>query len=85
MLQGKQSSNELFFFFVLFTLITKVTPKLILVIPYIYSMKEENVYVELTWEELETVLSALRAIKNMVDNDRLDEVYVKLSTQYKGV
>lgn len=48
-------------------------------------MKEENVYVELTWEELETVLSALRAIKNMVDNDRLDEVYVKLSTQYKGV
>jgi hypothetical protein len=48
-------------------------------------MKEENVYVELTWTELETVLSALRAIKNMVDNDRLDEVYVKLSTQYKGV
>jgi hypothetical protein len=48
-------------------------------------MKEENVYVELTWSELETVLSALRAIKNMVDNDRLDEVYVKLSTQYKGV
>jgi hypothetical protein len=48
-------------------------------------MKEQNVYVELTWEELETVLSALRAIKNMVDNDRLDEVYVKLSTQYKGV
>ena len=47
-------------------------------------MKEENVYVELTWNELETVLSALRAIKNMVDNDRLDAVYVKLSTQYKG-
>jgi hypothetical protein len=47
-------------------------------------MKEENVYVELTWEELETVLSALRAIKNMVDNDRLDALYVKLSTKYKG-
>ena len=47
-------------------------------------MKEENVYVELTWNELETVLSALRAIKNMVDSDALDAVYVKLSTQYKG-
>jgi hypothetical protein len=47
-------------------------------------MKEENVYVELTWDELETVLSALRAIKNMVDSDKLDAVYVKLSTQYKG-
>jgi hypothetical protein len=47
-------------------------------------MKEENVYVELTWEELETVLAALSAIKNMVDSDKLDAVYVKLSTKYKG-
>lgn len=47
-------------------------------------MKEENVYVELTWDELTTVLAALSAIKNMVDNEKLDAVYVKLSTQYKG-
>jgi hypothetical protein len=47
-------------------------------------MKEENVYVELTWEELETVLAALSAVKNMVDSDKLDAVYVKLSTKYRG-
>ena len=47
-------------------------------------MEGENVYVELTWEELETVLAALSAIKNMVDSDKLDAVYVKLSTKYKG-
>lgn len=47
-------------------------------------MKEENVYVELTWEELETVLAALSAVKNMVDSDKLDAVYIKLSTKYKG-
>lgn len=47
-------------------------------------MEGESVYVELTWEELETVLAALSAIKNMVDSDKLDAVYVKLSTKYKG-
>jgi hypothetical protein len=46
---------------------------------------EEKVYVVLTWEELKTVLAGLSAIKNMVDSDKLDAVYVKLSTQYKGV
>ena len=45
----------------------------------------ETVTIKLTWDELTTVLAALSAIKNMVDNEKLDAVYVKLSTQYKGV
>jgi hypothetical protein len=45
---------------------------------------EEEVSVVLTWDELKTVLAALSAVKNMVDSDKLDAVYVKMSTQYKG-
>jgi len=48
-------------------------------------MKEENVYVELTWEELEMVLMAVKYVKSQIDNNNLDSAYVKLSTQYKGV
>ena len=45
---------------------------------------EETVAIEVTWKEFETMLSAIRAMKNMVDNDALDALYVKLSTKYKG-
>lgn len=44
----------------------------------------ETVAIVLTWEEFETMLSAIRAMKNMVDSDALDALYIKLSTQYKG-
>lgn len=46
---------------------------------------EDIIEVKLTWQELEVVLGAVSAIKNMVDSDKLDAVYVKLSTQYRGV
>lgn len=45
---------------------------------------EETVVIEVTWKEFETMLSAIRAMKNMVDSDKLDAVYIKLSTKYKG-
>ena len=45
---------------------------------------EEKVYVELTWNEYETLLSAIKAIKSMVDSEALDALYVKLATKYKG-
>ena len=60
----------------------KQFPFYFFVIPYIYSM--ETVAIVLTWEEFETMLSAIRAMKNMVDSDALDALYIKLSTQYKG-
>jgi hypothetical protein len=47
-------------------------------------MEKEKVYVELTWSEYETMLSAIRAMKNMVDSEALDALYIKLATKYKG-
>lgn len=43
----------------------------------------EKVTVELTWDELEMVLMAVKYVKSQVDSDKLDEAYVKLSTKYK--
>ena len=35
----------------------------------------------MTWEEYKTLLAALNAINNMVDNEKLDSLYVKLYMQ----
>ena len=45
----------------------------------------EEVQIQLTWSELQAVLAAVKYVKDQVDSDALDEAYVKLSTQYKGV
>jgi hypothetical protein len=45
----------------------------------------EEVQIQLTWDELQVVLSAVKYVKNQVDSDKLDTAYVKLSTQYRGV
>lgn len=45
----------------------------------------EEMQVQLTWDELQVVLAAVKYVKDQVDNDKLDTAYVKLSTQYKGV
>lgn len=45
----------------------------------------EEVQIQLTWDELKAVLAAVFYVKDQVDSDTLDEAYVKLSTQYKGV
>ena len=45
----------------------------------------EEVQITLTWDELQVVLAAVKYVKNQVDSDKLDEAYIKLSTQYKGV
>ena len=45
----------------------------------------ENVTITLEWEEYTTMLAAISAVKNMVDSEKLDALYVKLSTKYKGV
>lgn len=45
----------------------------------------EEIQIQLTWKELQAVLAAVKYVKNQVDNDALDEAYVKLSTKYKGV
>ena len=43
----------------------------------------ETVTVELSWEEYKTMMSALEAIKQMVDSQKLDELYVKLYMKRK--
>lgn len=43
----------------------------------------ETVTVELTWEEYRTMMSAIEAMKQMVDSQKLDELYVKLYTKRK--
>lgn len=43
----------------------------------------ETVTVELSWEEYRTMMSALEAMKQMVDSQKLDELYVKLYTKRK--
>lgn len=43
----------------------------------------ETVTVELSWEEYKTMMSALEAMKQMVDSQKLDELYVKLYTKRK--
>ena len=45
----------------------------------------ENVTITLEWEEYTMMLAAISAMKNMVDNEKLDALYVKISTEYKGV
>lgn len=45
----------------------------------------EEVTITLAWEEYKTMLAAVSAMKNMIDNEKLDALYVKLSTKYKGV
>lgn len=45
----------------------------------------EEIGVRLTWEELKAVLGAVKYVKDQVDSNKLDTVYVKLSTKYKGV
>ena len=43
----------------------------------------EKVTVELTWEEYKTMMSALEAMKQMVDSQKLDELYIKLYVKRK--
>lgn len=43
----------------------------------------DTVTVELTWEEYKTMMSALEAMKQMVDSQKLDELYIKLYTKRK--
>jgi hypothetical protein len=45
----------------------------------------DEVTVTLTWDELTAVLAAVKYVKQQVDSDKLEEAYIKLSTQYKGV
>lgn len=45
---------------------------------------EETVQIQLTWNELKAVLSAVKYVKDQVDSDILDEAYITLSTKYKG-
>lgn len=45
----------------------------------------EEIQVQLTWNELKAVLAAVKYVKDQVDSDALEEAYVKLSTQYRGV
>ena len=45
----------------------------------------EEIQETLTWNELKAVLAAVFYVKDQVDSDALDEAYVRLSTQYKGV
>lgn len=43
----------------------------------------ETVTVELTWEEYKTMMSALEAVKQMVDSQKLEDVYLKLYMKRK--
>ena len=43
----------------------------------------EKVTVELTWEEYKTMMSAVEAVKQMVDSQKLDELYIKLYVKRK--
>jgi hypothetical protein len=45
----------------------------------------DEVTVQLTWDELKAVLAAVKYVTRQVDSDKLEEAYIKLSTQYKGV
>jgi hypothetical protein len=43
----------------------------------------DKVNLELTWEEYKTMMSAIEAMKQMVDSQKLDELYVKLYMERK--
>ena len=43
----------------------------------------DRVTVELTWEEYKTMMSAVEAMKQMVDSQKLDELYIKLYMKRK--
>ena len=45
----------------------------------------EEIQIQLTWDELKAVLSAVKYVKDQVDSDTLDQAYITLSTKYKGV
>jgi|688.fasta_scaffold2008407_2 hypothetical protein len=46
---------------------------------------EEKVVLELTWDEYTTMMSALQAVNNMVDSDKLSKLYIKLSMDRKVI
>jgi hypothetical protein len=43
----------------------------------------DKVNLELTWEEYKTMMSAIEAMKQMVDSQKLDELYIKLYVKRK--
>jgi len=43
----------------------------------------DKVTIVISWEEYGTMLSAITAMKNMVDSDKLDQLYVKLYMERK--
>lgn len=43
----------------------------------------DTVTVELTWEEYKTMMSAIEAMKQMVDSQKLEDVYIKLYMKRK--
>jgi hypothetical protein len=43
----------------------------------------EQVTIVISWEEYETMLSAIKAINSMVDSDKLEKLYVKLYMERK--
>jgi|LakMenE18May11ns_1017448.scaffolds.fasta_scaffold9899466_3 hypothetical protein len=43
----------------------------------------DKVTIVISWEEYETMISAIKAMKNMVDSDKLDQLYVKLYIERK--
>jgi len=43
----------------------------------------EQVNLELTWEEYKTMMSAIEAMKQMVDSQKLEDVYLKLYMKRK--
>lgn len=43
----------------------------------------ETVTVELSWDEYKTMMSALEAMKQMVDSQKLEDVYIKLYMKRK--
>lgn len=45
----------------------------------------DNVELKLTWDEYTTMMSALQAVNNMVDSDKLSKLYIKLSMERKVI
>jgi hypothetical protein len=43
----------------------------------------DKVNLEFTWEEYKTMMSAIEAMKQMVDSQKLDELYIKLYVKRK--
>ena len=45
----------------------------------------DTVELKLTWDEYTTMMSALQAVNNMVDSDKLSKLYIKLSMERKVI